>query len=324
MYNIVRRNMSLFNEMELKALIIAALGHDLDHGGFTNNFLQLTDDTLAQLYEESPLENHHYQVTMLILQGCEIYPHIDKDDFVKLSKELKDAILATDLASYFKFRVKLLKIINETGLDWQNQRHRTLIKSIMMTSSDLSGNCKPFLVSKYICANVYREFYNQGDLEKKMGLVPLSLMDRDKSANVPEDQVQFLTVVVLPCVDLLRKIFPNTRELYDQTIALRESWQEIIKRNGQKNWRQYSVTEDNELFEIINSSSNYWSLIFIPSFINHCHFNYVAVALRFWAQKSKICCIQVVKFYFQGGNFLDKNQFTRWISSFNLLVGSPL
>ncbi|XP_056644945.1 cAMP and cAMP-inhibited cGMP 3',5'-cyclic phosphodiesterase 10A-like [Diorhabda sublineata] len=235
---IISRNLEIFKPIEVKSLLIAALCHDLDHGGFTNNFLQLTDDTLSQLYDESILEHYHYRVAMTILKGLRIYNNISKADFNCISKELKEAILATDLASYFKFRVKLLQLVNDNVFDFSNSRHRTLMKAIMMTSSDLSGNCKPFLVSKTICDNIYKEFYNQGDLEKKMGLTPLSLMDREKSQMVPEDQVQFLTVIVLPCMDLLQRIFPNTRELHMEASILKKTWQEIIALKGQKSWRQ--------------------------------------------------------------------------------------
>ncbi|KAJ8934359.1 hypothetical protein NQ314_013400 [Rhamnusium bicolor] len=217
----------------IKSLLIAALCHDLDHGGFTNNFLQLTDDSLAQLYDESPLENHHHRVAMTILSA--------------ISKEMKEAILATDLAAYFKFRGKLIQLVKENLLDWSNSRHRTLCKAIMMTSCDLSGSCKPFLIAKNICDNVYKEFYNQGDLEKQMGLVPLSLMDREKSQMEPEDQVQFLTVVVLPCVELLRSFLPNTEDLQLEATILRKTWQEIIQLKGQKSWRQDdSIVDQNE------------------------------------------------------------------------------
>lgn len=51
-----------------KALVIAALCHDVDHPGFTNNFLQVTNHVLANLYEESVLENHHYMVAMMIIK----------------------------------------------------------------------------------------------------------------------------------------------------------------------------------------------------------------------------------------------------------------
>lgn len=48
--------------------MIAALCHDVDHPGFTNNFLQVTNHVLADLYEESVLENHHYMVAMIIIK----------------------------------------------------------------------------------------------------------------------------------------------------------------------------------------------------------------------------------------------------------------
>lgn len=47
-----------------------------------------------------------------------------------------------------------------------------------------------------------------------MGLTPLSMMDREKQHMIPEDQVQFLTVVVMPCVELLKLILPNTEDMY--------------------------------------------------------------------------------------------------------------
>ncbi|KAJ8921660.1 hypothetical protein NQ315_010569 [Exocentrus adspersus] len=245
MFNILWRNMDKFSEIETKSLLLAALCHDLDHGGFTNNFLQLTNDTLAELYDESPLEHHHYRVTMTILNNCPVFIDITPETYKQISQEIREAILATDLASYFKVRIKLEQLKNTNSLNWSNERHRMFCKAIMMTSCDLSGSCKPFQVAKNICDNVLKEFYNQGDLEKQMGLAPLSLMDREKSQMVPEDQVQFLSVVVLPCVELLKSILPNTQELHQEAVLLRATWQEIIKLKGQKSWRQDDSIVDN-------------------------------------------------------------------------------
>ena len=58
------------------------------------------------------------------------------------------------------------------------------------------------------------EFYRQGDLDKEMGLCPLSLMDRDQTHVIPEDQVNFMTIVLLPGLEILRKLLPNTEGLY--------------------------------------------------------------------------------------------------------------
>ncbi|XP_060525449.1 cAMP and cAMP-inhibited cGMP 3',5'-cyclic phosphodiesterase 10A-like isoform X2 [Cylas formicarius] len=237
MYNILIRNKDRFTDVEIRTLLIASLCHDLDHGGYTNNFLQMTDDTLAQLYDESFLENHHYRVTMALYQICPFY-EISNKLFQLINIEMKQAILSTDLSYYFRARMKLMQIQNQQGIDWSDRHHRTLVKAIMMTSCDLSGSCKPFLVAKMITEKLYKEFYYQGDKEKEMGLVPLSMMDRDKSAQVPEDQVQFLSVVVLPCTDLLKSVFPNCEDLSAEALLLRKTWQEIINLKGQKCWRQ--------------------------------------------------------------------------------------
>lgn len=62
------------------------------------------------------------------------------------------------------------------------------------------------------------EFYHQGDKEKEMGLHPLSIMDREQTHTIVEDQIQFLQIVVIPCVDLLRLILPNTIDLHTQAM----------------------------------------------------------------------------------------------------------
>lgn len=237
MYNLLLRNLDVFCDLEIKALLVATICHDLDHRGFTNNFLILTNDMLAQMYEESPLENHHVYMTMLILEDLNLFPTMDSETYHEYCKEIREAIIATDLALYFKVRMKLSQICNE-GFDWNILLHRDLGKELMMTACDLSAMCKPFGPAKMVTEYLYIEFYHQGDIEKSMDLMPLSMMDREKRHLMPEDQVQFLTVVVLPCNELLKKILPNSRELYDGCAKLRDAWKEIIEMRGQKVWKQ--------------------------------------------------------------------------------------
>lgn len=112
---------------------------------------------MAQLYEESPWENHHYAVTMIMLSEMNIYHDITADEFKTISSIIKDAILSTDLAFYFKVRAKLTPIVLEGSFDWEITAHRSMIKSIMMTVCDLSGQCKPFNVAKRITDILYSE-----------------------------------------------------------------------------------------------------------------------------------------------------------------------
>lgn len=51
-----------------------------------------------------------------------------------------------------------------------------------------------------------------------MGATPLSIMDREKQHSIPTDQVNFLNIVVIPCVELLKAILPNTEEMYQEAV----------------------------------------------------------------------------------------------------------
>lgn len=43
-------------------------------------------------------------------------------------------------------------------------------------------------------------------------------MDREKQHSIPTDQVNFLNIVVIPCVELLKAILPNTEDLYLEAV----------------------------------------------------------------------------------------------------------
>lgn len=174
MYNIILRNKDKFTLLEQNSLVVAALCHDIDHGGFTNNFLTLVSDNLVQLYEESPLENHHYHVTMSILsvqttaificfklilisfQDCNMFRDMSDEMFKEMMAQIRSVIIATDLANYFRGRTRLLQICHDDSFAWEDNTHRNFLKAIMITGCDLSGQCKPYPVAKKITENLYR------------------------------------------------------------------------------------------------------------------------------------------------------------------------
>lgn len=78
------------------------------------------------------------------------------EDYKDFLQDIKRAIMATDLGVYFRTRAKLVYAINEFDeFVFENPMHRGLLKEIMMTSSDLSGLCKPFPISRKICDDIY-------------------------------------------------------------------------------------------------------------------------------------------------------------------------
>ncbi|CAH0720215.1 unnamed protein product, partial [Brenthis ino] len=104
-----------------------------------------------------------------------------------------------------EIRAELTPILTDCAYDWSDNSHRKLLK---------------------------------GDKEREMGYTPLSMMDRRRSVNQPAEQIQFLSVVVLPCLLLLQNIFPNTSPLTENCRKTQEAWHEEIEIRGQKLWRQ--------------------------------------------------------------------------------------
>lgn len=56
------------NLLQLMGLMFAALCHDTDHRGFTNSFIQLSNNPLYQLYGDASMENHHVFIALIIIE----------------------------------------------------------------------------------------------------------------------------------------------------------------------------------------------------------------------------------------------------------------
>ena len=70
-------------------MFIACLCHDLDHRGYSNDFLVKNKAPLAALYSTSVMENHHFNQTLAILQtpGHNIFSQL-KPKTLKIVRKL--------------------------------------------------------------------------------------------------------------------------------------------------------------------------------------------------------------------------------------------
>lgn len=66
-----------------------------------------------------------------------------------------------------------------------------------MTLSDLCCTAKPWSIHMANIKALFQEFYSQGDREKRMGLQPLKMMDRDFDHELPDIQVTYTIKVTV-------------------------------------------------------------------------------------------------------------------------------
>ena len=153
-----------FGEIECLSMVIACLCHDLDHRGTNNSYQIKSSNSLAQLYSTSTMEHHHFDQCIMLLNshGNQILANVSKDEFKSVILVIEEAILATDLAIYFKRRADTFTLL-ESGLDWSDREHKSLIRGLLMTACDLGAITKPWDIQQKIARLVSDEFFYQGE-----------------------------------------------------------------------------------------------------------------------------------------------------------------
>nr|CFW94218.1 Eka-cGMP gated channel beta 1 protein [Euperipatoides kanangrensis]CFW94237.1 Eka-PDE alpha protein [Euperipatoides kanangrensis] len=159
---------SYINDLEILALLVACLCHDLDHRGTNNTFQIKSESPLARLYSTSVMEHHHFDHCIMILnsEGNNIFQALSPEQYQEAIRMLEHAILSTDLALYFKKRGQFENLVKEGEMEWVDPNSKDLLKSMMMTACDVAAITKPWEVQKEVAELVASEFFEQGDLTK--------------------------------------------------------------------------------------------------------------------------------------------------------------
>ena len=98
------------NVLDILSIFIAALGHDLGHPGFNNNFqINASTDMAITYNDNSCLENYHASKLFRILKKEEndILEKLNSDERKIIRKRMISEILSTDMA----FHVKVISVI---------------------------------------------------------------------------------------------------------------------------------------------------------------------------------------------------------------------
>jgi len=164
-------------DLEVFACIVAALIHDYEHTGTTNNYHIMAGSRLAGLYnDKSVLENHHLSSCFELMKSSErnIVSGLKTEQYREFRSLVIDMVLATDMSSHFT-QIKNMKSL----LAHPENIEKSKVLSLVLHAADISHPSKLWRVHKPWTDLLMQEFFNQGDKEKEQGLPCSPLCDRN-------------------------------------------------------------------------------------------------------------------------------------------------
>ncbi|KAI9105223.1 hypothetical protein DFS34DRAFT_366 [Phlyctochytrium arcticum] len=192
-----------YTPLEVLALVMSAVGHDIDHPGYNNNFLVKSHHPWAILYcDASVLELHHcaHMFSMTLSSPFNIFADLTNEEFDELRRIVIRLILATDMGKHFEYINKFKAKLTASTLKFDTVETRMIVAEIALKCSDLCNPTKTFALSSKWTEAVMEEFYMQGDRERELGLAISQFMDRGNT-NVPKCQIGFIDILVAPLYD---------------------------------------------------------------------------------------------------------------------------
>ncbi|TKS72780.1 Rod cGMP-specific 3',5'-cyclic phosphodiesterase subunit alpha [Collichthys lucidus] len=196
-----------YTDLECMAMVTAGLCHDIDHRG-TNNLYQM---------------KHHLEFgkTLLRDEALNIYQNLNRRQHDLVIHLMDIAIIATDLALYFKF----VKPDNTSRHEASNCLVSCEDSRLKLLSDDFNN----------VALSVAAEFWEQGDLERTvLEQQPIPMMDRNKAADLPKLQCGFIDFVCAFVYKEFSRFHVEITPMLDRLLNNRKEWNALKEEHEAK------------------------------------------------------------------------------------------
>jgi len=235
----------LLPEADILGLLIAALGHDVEHPGYTNTFLVNTRHSLALRYNDiAVLESHHASITCQLLeQGMgPTLPSVCEGMPPEVAKRLRlvivTSILGTDMVKHQECITKLESSkIDVPQLKTEGSQlgadDALHLGAAILHSADLVHPTLPWRVHKERSQLIATEFFQQFEEEMQLGLPTLPFMGKDPNSlqQLAPIQVGFIQFVAAPLWSAMNFYGGLDRLVHvkDNIEQNRRCWQQLVE-----------------------------------------------------------------------------------------------
>ena len=205
------------------AFVVAAAVHDVGHQGLTNDFLIRSHHPYAiDFNDASPNESHHSSTAFKILfNQCNFLSHLPAEKVWLFRQTVITLVMGTDMARHHGI------VSNLCSRDFARigSSELPVVMQAALKCADLSHVFKPSQDHVHWSMRLQEEMFAEGDLWKKHGWTPPSLMDRRSSSDFATSQIGFFRYVVIPFMEALSAVLPQTAEHLAAAKRNEELWQ---------------------------------------------------------------------------------------------------
>ncbi|KAF9008107.1 HD-domain/PDEase-like protein [Hymenopellis radicata] len=199
---------------------IAAIGHDVGHPGFTNNFMKNAQTPLSVVFNNrSALEQMHCALLLRVMRHHGLGPLLERPHARKL---LWETIMATDMSVHADFmeRFEHMTIGEESPISMR----KVLICQAIMKCADISNPSRPYHVSQHWATKLMREWSCQAMLEKQLSL-PCTVQSSEDALSEANSQIFFNKVFAKPLLELVVRAVPEMQMYATQCTSNLHRWE---------------------------------------------------------------------------------------------------
>ncbi|GAA5814327.1 hypothetical protein MFLAVUS_007821 [Mucor flavus] len=213
----------LLQPIDIFALLMASIGHDVGHPGVNNNFMITTSTPLAILYnDKSVLESFHAMSFFhLLKEHCfgQLTDLRANPEYSIFRKIVVNSILATDMSMHDEYvhkitdqaeRIKNIDLTDKSACE----KEKVLLCGALIKCADISNCARPFESAKEWAKILAQEFFEQGDLERELGMPVLPINERGKIC-LEDFQISFKKFVALKLFESICKVTTNMQFTID-------------------------------------------------------------------------------------------------------------
>jgi len=221
--------------------LLAAVVHDFEHEGVSNDFMVKSANPKAIMYNDrSPNEQHHVAAAFRLLfePGYHFLEALSQAEFRQLRSLVVDMVLATDMAENGRIQQAFKDMIDSRGaapsdaagdgaFSATTAAEGSLALKLALKCADVGHLALGWGSHLRWTSRLEKEFFAQGDKEKQLGWESISfLMDRDKPG-ASQNQLGFFNFVVSPLFRLLGQAFPRAGPMVSAVEANHQRWSEV-------------------------------------------------------------------------------------------------